>query len=251
MLQILLCGSGGRMGRAFIEAATAAGHVIAAGVDIAPAAAPFPVFADAREYAGEADVIVDFSHHSALPSLLEAAVTRGIPLVVATTGHSEEELAAMKEAAARVPVFHAGNFSLGIALLTELCRRAAAFLGPDYDVEIIEKHHNKKLDAPSGTALMLADAVRSADSEPHPLVYDRHGERRERARGEIGVHSVRGGGIVGEHDVLFAGRFETVTLSHSAASREVFAAGAVRAAEFLTGQPAGLYGMDDLVRSFK
>ena len=249
MLQILLCGSGGRMGRAFRETAEAAGHVIAAGIDIAPAAAPFPVFADAREFLGEADVIVDFSHHSALPSLLNVALSRHIPLVVATTGHNEEELFAMKEAAGKIPVFHAGNFSLGVALLTELCRRAAAFLGPDYDVEISEKH-NKKLDAPSGTALMLADAVRDADHAPHPLVYDRHGERRVREKGEIGMHSVRGGGIVGEHDVLFAGPFETVTLSHSAASREVFAAGAVRATDFLVKQPAGLYGMDDLVRSF-
>jgi 4-hydroxy-tetrahydrodipicolinate reductase len=136
--------------------------------------------------------------------------------------------------------------SLGINLLISLCRRAAATLGEDFDIEIIEKHHNQKLDAPSGTALMIADAICEEGGE-HPYVYDRHAERRARARGEIGLHAVRGGTIVGEHEVLFAGKDEVITLSHSAASREVFATGAMRAAHFLAGKGAGFYNMDDVV----
>ena len=151
----------------------------------------------------------------------------------------------MREAATKVPVFFSRNMSLGINLLISLCRRAAATLGEDFDIEIIEKHHNKKLDAPSGTALMIADAL--AEEGDHPYVYDRHAERRARARGEIGLHAVRGGTIVGEHEVMFCGKDEIVTLSHSAASREVFATGALRAARFLVGKGAGFYNMDDVV----
>ena len=191
--------------------------------------------------------MIDFSHHSALEGLLAYAVRTGTPLVVCTTGHTEEELAQMKEAAKKAPIFFSRNMSLGINLLISLCRRAAATLGEDFDIEIIEKHHNQKLDAPSGTALMIADAI--CEDGEHPYVYDRHAERRKRARGEIGLHAVRGGNIVGEHEVMFCGQNETVTLSHSAASREVFATGALRAAHFMQGKGAGLYNMDDVVNS--
>ena len=153
----------------------------------------------------------------------------------------------MKEASKAVPVFFSRNMSLGINLLIALCRRAAATLGDAFDIEIIEKHHNQKLDAPSGTALMIADAI--SEEKEHPYVYDRHAERRARARGEIGLHAVRGGTIVGEHEVMFCGKDEIITLSHSAASREVFATGALRAAHFMTGKPAGLYNMDHVVES--
>lgn len=247
MLKILLCGCNGRMGRALAAAANAAGDTVVAGVDVTPAEAAYPVFGSISEYTGEADVIVDFSHHTALPPLTAYAKERKIPLLVATTGHTEEELETLRECAGTVPVFKAGNYSLGISLLVSLCRRAAAFLGEDFDVEIVEKHHNQKLDAPSGTALMLAEAVKSADELPHPYVYDRHNERRKRERGEIGIHSVRGGNIVGEHEVIFAGQNEVLTLSHSAASREVFATGALRAAKFLAAKAPGFYTMDDLV----
>ncbi len=246
MLNIMLCGCGGRMGAAVAAAAEIAGDRIVAGVDINPAAAsPYPVYHNPAEFAGHADVMIDFSHHSALPALLDYAVKTGTPLVVATTGHTDEEMAMMREAATKVPVFFSRNMSLGINLLISLCRRAAATLGEDFDIEIIEKHHNKKLDAPSGTALMIADAL--AEEGDHPYVYDRHAERRARARGEIGLHAVRGGTIVGEHEVMFCGKDEIVTLSHSAASREVFATGALRAARFLVGKGAGFYNMDDVV----
>lgn len=246
MLNIILCGCGGRMGAAVAAAAEAAGDRIVAGVDINPASAsPYPVYHNPAEFAGHADVMIDFSHHSALPALLDYAVKTGTPLVVATTGHTEEETAMMREASTKVPVFFSRNMSLGINLLISLCRRAAATLGEDFDIEIIEKHHNKKLDAPSGTALMIADAL--AEEGDHPYVYDRHTERRARARGEIGLHAVRGGTIVGEHEVMFCGKDEIVTLAHSAASREVFATGALRAARFLVGKDAGFYNMDNVV----
>jgi 4-hydroxy-tetrahydrodipicolinate reductase len=246
MLNILLCGCGGRMGAAVIAAAKETGDRIVAGVDIDPASdSPFPIFTSPAEFSGKADVIVDFSHHSALPGLLDYAVATGTPLVVCTTGHTEEETAAMRTASEKVAVFFSRNMSLGINLLISLCRRAAAALGTDFDIEIIEKHHNKKLDAPSGTALMLADAI--SEGEAHPYVYDRHAERRQRAKGEIGLHAVRGGTIVGEHEVLFCGKDEVISLSHSAASREVFATGAIRAAHFMKGKAPGFYNMNDVI----
>ena len=245
-MNILLCGCGGRMGAAVAAAAVAAGDRIVAGVDVNPtAAAPYPVFHAPCEFEGHADVMIDFSHHSALPGLLSYAEKTNTPLVVATTGHTDEEMAMMRDAAQRVPIFFSRNMSLGINLLIALCRRAAATLGADFDIEIIEKHHNQKLDAPSGTALMIADAL--CEDEPHPYVYDRHAERRKRERGEIGLHAVRGGNIVGEHEVMFCGQNEIVTLSHSAASREVFATGALRAARFMKGRAPGFYNMDDVI----
>ncbi len=246
MLNILLCGCGGRMGAAVAAAATAAGDRIAAGIDVCPvAASPYPVFTSPEEFTGHADVMIDFSHHSALAGLLAYATRTGTPLVVCTTGHTEEELEMMKKASEKVAVFFSRNMSLGINLLISLCRRAAATLGEDFDIEIIEKHHNQKLDAPSGTALMIADAL-CADAE-HPYVYDRHAVRKKRERGEIGLHAVRGGNIVGEHEVMFCGQNEIVTLSHSAASREVFATGALRAARFMQGKGPGFYNMDDVI----
>jgi 4-hydroxy-tetrahydrodipicolinate reductase len=175
-------------------------------------------------------------------------VRNNLPLVLATTGQTEEERASIRAAAEKIPLFFAANFSMGVALLIELAKKAAAVM-PEAEIEIIEKHHNRKLDAPSGTALMIADAITEGAAEAHPYVYDRHAERRARARGEIGLHAVRGGTIVGEHEVMFCGKDEVITLSHSAASREVFATGALRAAHFMTGKSAGLYNMDHVVES--
>ena len=246
MLNILLCGCGGRMGAAVAAAAKEAGDHIAAGVDVSPiAASPYPVFHTPAEFGGGADVVIDFSHHSALPMLLDYAKRTGTPLVVCTTGHTDEELAQMREAAKTVPVFYSRNMSLGVNLLIALCRRAAATRGEDFDVEIVEKHHNRKLDAPSGTALMIADAI-AADGD-RPYVYDRHAERRPRARGEIGIHSVRGGTIVGDHEVIFAGHQEVVTLSHSSYSREILANGALCAAKFLAEKGPGFYTMKEML----
>lgn len=255
MINIILCGCWGRMGKAVTEsvektAASGSTARIVAGINIAtPDAAPtcsFPTYESIFEFPGEADVIIDFSHHSALPSLLEYATSTGTPIVVATTGHTEDELSLMREASKKVAVFHSGNMSLGVNLLIELCKIAEKTLGAAFDVEIIEKHHNKKLDAPSGTALMIADAIKE-EKQDAEFIFDRHTERRARSQNEIGIHSVRGGTIVGEHEVIFAGANEIVTLSHSALSREIFANGAIKAAVYVSAKNRGLYNMSDLI----
>ncbi len=237
------------MGKAICELAVGEYDIIA-GVDInastLASAYSFPVYENITDFPGNADVIVDFSHHSALPSLLAYAKATKTPLVVATTGHSEDELDMMREAAQEVAVFFSGNFSIGINLIINLAKQAAKTLGLDFDVEIIEKHHNKKLDAPSGTALMLANAI-SEERDNTEYVYDRHSTRAARTPEEIGIHSVRGGTIVGEHEVIFAGKNEVVSISHSAASREIFATGALRAAAYLAGKDTGMYNMSDLI----
>ncbi|MBQ2385248.1 MAG: 4-hydroxy-tetrahydrodipicolinate reductase [Clostridia bacterium] len=248
MIKVILSGCGGRMGKA-VAAAVGNEVRIVAGVDVNAAsidASDFPIYESIMEFSDKADVIVDFSHHSALPSLLDYAKATKTPVVVATTGHTDEELALMREAAKSVAIFHSGNFSIGINLIINLAKQAARTLGADFDIEIIEKHHNKKLDAPSGTALMIANAV-ADEREESEYIYDRHSVRKAREPKEIGIHSVRGGSIVGEHEVIFAGANEVVSISHSAASREIFANGALRAAIYLAGKSAGLYSMTDLI----
>ena len=235
------------MGRAIIESVKD-GCTIVAGVDVNASALStgFPVYEKISDFPGKADVIVDFSHHSALPSLIEYAKATKTPIVLATTGHTDEELALIDESVNEIAIFRSGNFSLGINLLITLAKQAAKTLGADFDVEIIEKHHNKKLDAPSGTALMIADAIAS-EREESEYVFDRHSERKARESKEIGLHSVRGGTIVGEHEAIFAGENEIVTISHSAASREIFATGALRAAVYLAKKEKGLYNMTDMI----
>ena len=235
------------MGRAIIESVKD-GCTIVAGVDVNASALStgFPVYEKISDFPGKADVIVDFSHHSALPSLIEYAKATKTPIVLATTGHTDEELALIEESVNEIAIFRSGNFSLGINLLITLAKQAAKTLGTDFDVEIIEKHHNKKLDAPSGTALMIADAIAS-EREESEYVFDRHSERKARESKEIGLHSIRGGTIVGEHEAIFAGENEIVTISHSAASREIFATGALRAAVYLAKKEKGLYNMTDMI----
>ncbi len=251
MVNIILSGCGGRMGQAIVKAAEADGGCrIFAGIDVnADSIAPackFPVYQSIFDAPDGADVIIDFSHHTALPALLSYAESKAMPIVVATTGHTDEEKAQMLSASEKVAVFFSGNMSIGINLLIELCKNAAATLGDGFDVEIIEKHHNQKLDAPSGTAIMIADAIKSQRNDTE-YVYDRHSVRKAREKSEIGVHSVRGGTIVGEHEVLFAGNNEVISLTHTATSREIFANGALRAAKYLAGKCAGLYNMSDLI----
>ena len=192
--------------------------------------------------------MIDFSHPSALSSLLELGKKRRLPLVLCTTGYSKAQVEELKAASKEIPIFYSRNMSLGINLLIELSKKAAQVLGKGFDIEIIEKHHNQKIDAPSGTALMLADEISTVLPEEPKYVYDRHSRRMKREKNEIGIHSIRGGTIVGEHDVLFAGHHETITRSHTAQSKEVFASGAVNAAIYLCGKPAGLYDMSDLLK---
>lgn len=220
-----------------------------AGIDAKDAAGlSFPVFHSPAEVDAAADVLIDFSNPSLLSPLLDFGIGKKMPLVLCTTGYSREQVLEIKKAAARIPVFFSGNMSLGVNLLIELSKKAAQVLGDSFDIEIVEKHHNRKLDAPSGTALMIADGVSSALGKDMHYVYDRHSQRKARESTEIGISSVRGGTIVGEHDVIFAGPHEVLTLSHSAQSRDIFAIGALRAAGFLACQVAGLYSMSDLLK---
>lgn len=247
-MDIILCGCCGHMGRAVAEAAAAAGHRIVAGVDRCAAGTAFPVYPTAEAVTETADVLIDFSHPSALSGVLATAIARQLPAVIATTGLDDAQIAAIRAAAAKVPVFFSSNMSVGVAVLAALTKKAATVLGADFDVELVEMHHNRKLDAPSGTALMLADAARQGLAHPVEYVYDRHDRRQKRAPEEIGISSVRGGNIIGEHQVIFAGGDEVLTLTHRAQSRGIFAAGALRAAAFLMEQPAGLYTMESLVQ---
>ncbi len=249
MTKILLCGCNGKMGAAVTGIVDGREDcAIAAGVDVNTASTRgYRVYANISEVTERADVIVDFSHPSALDSILAYSAEKSIPVVLCATGYSEAQINQIKQASGSVPVFHSGNMSLGVNLLIALSRKAAQILGGSFDVEIVEKHHNQKIDAPSGTALMIADAV--SDELPYQprYEYDRHSVRRKRERSEIGIHSVRGGTIVGQHDVIFAGQDEVLTISHSAQSKGVFAAGAVNAAVFMRGKSAGLYDMNDLI----
>lgn len=197
----------------------------------------------------KADVIIDFSNPALLDDILEYAVKYNTPCVICTTGFSADEIDKINKTSEKVAVFRSGNMSLGINLLIELSKEAAKLLGNEFDIEIIEKHHNQKLDAPSGTALMLADGISEVLEEEPQYVYDRHSYRKKRAKNEIGIHAVRGGTIVGEHEVIFAGHDEVVSLTHQAQSREVFAVGAVNAAIYLASQGAGMYNMSNLLSS--
>ena len=251
MKKLILSGCGGRLGSAIVKRIAERGDCcIVAGIDPGIAGkgtqCSFPVYASINEFTDSADAVIDCSHHSAVASLLTYCQERHLPVVIATTGHTEDEVEKIRLASERIPVLYSRNMSVGINLLLELVRRAAEALGEEYDVEIVEEHHNKKLDAPSGTALMLADSVKSV-REDSEYVYDRHSVRRERGAREIGIHSVRGGTIVGEHEVIFAGPDEVIRISHSAYSRDVFAAGAIRAALFVADARPGLYTMAEML----
>lgn len=253
MTKIILSGCNGRMGRSIsrIVEGTEDAEIVC-GFDIDETQSDsYPVFSDYEKFTGTADVVIDFSNPANFEKILAFAKARKMAVVLATTGLSAQQRQELDAAAAEIPVFFSANMSVGVNLVIELAARAAALLSESFDIEIIEKHHNQKLDAPSGTALAIADAVCESVSAPHEYVYDRHSVRKKRDKNEIGIHAVRGGTIVGEHEVLFAGKDEVITISHSASSREVFAEGAVRAARFMTGKPAGFYNMKSLVALFQ
>ncbi|MGM9648875.1 MAG: 4-hydroxy-tetrahydrodipicolinate reductase [Butyricicoccaceae bacterium] len=252
MLKIGLSGCNGRMGRVITDICSKRENVkIVAGFDAyTEKLSDYPVYADPCEFSGACDVIIDFSNPSATESLLSYCVRTKTPVVICTTGHSEAQLSMIRNAAEIIPVFRSGNMSIGINLMMELLKKCASVLGEGYDVEITEKHHNQKLDAPSGTALMLADAVSEALPYDPEYTYNRHDRREKRPAHEIGMHSIRGGTIVGEHEVLFAGRDELIEIRHTALSREVFAVGAVDAGIFLASKTdPGMYDMSDVIAS--
>lgn len=217
------------------------GDVICAEID---KMAPDIVLKNIADYKEEADIIIDFSHHSATKELVAYAVGRKLPIVICTTGQTEDEIALIHEAAKSVPVFFSANMSLGIAVMYDFARRAAA-LFPDADIEVVEAHHNRKLDAPSGTAKLLCDAL--CEARPNAkLVYGRHGMAK-REKNEIGVHSLRHGNEVGMHEIIISTDYQTITLKHNAHSREVFAEGAISAARYIFGKENGLYDMQSIM----
>lgn len=243
MIKVLINGACGRMGKEVEKIVEASENMtVAAKVD--KMAAESGCYTDINDFSGEADIIIDFSNHLGTKDLLDYAVKKNLPTVVATTGHTQEELALIEEAGKKIAVFHSANMSLGVALLCELAVKAAATM-PDADIEIVETHHNRKLDAPSGTALMIANAIKSV-REKAQYVFGREGNAK-REKNEIGVHAVRRGNIVGIHEVLVSTDSQTITLKHEAHSRALFAEGAVSAAEFILGKPAGLYNMNNIV----
>lgn len=251
MTKILLSGCNGAMGQVITKLAEKKKNLkIVAGYDVNTSIKnTYPVFNNLKECNVNADVIIDFSHPAAFESLLEFARAKKIPSVFATTGLANSQINALKAASKDIPVFYAANMSIGVNLLINLVKKAAKVLEKDFDIEIVEKHHNLKIDAPSGTALAIADAVNSVLDEKHNYVYDRHSSRKRRSKKEIGIHAVRGGTIVGEHSVIFAGNDEIIELNHIAMSKEIFAEGALNAAVFMHGKGAGMYGMDDLIQS--
>lgn len=246
-MNILICGASGAMGKILAEVLTENGHCIAAGIDKVQSEAKFPIYGKISDVKESVDCIIDFSNPALLTDILSYAESSHIPAVIATTGISDEQIESIRKVSESTPVFFSYNMSFGVNLLSALAKKATDVLGKDFDIEIIEKHHNRKLDAPSGTAIMLANAISDTlDSNPE-YVYDRHSKREKRSKNEIGIASIRGGTIVGEHEIIFAGKDEIVSLKHTALSRAVFATGAMKAAEYITGKENGLYSMDDLI----
>lgn len=250
MIKIIMHGCNGRMGQFITKIAEQDTDTeIVAGIDVSNHIQNvYPVFDDIWKCDVQADVIIDFAAAKAVDGLLDYSVEKKIPCILCTTGLSGEQLQKIEEASKKVAVFKSANMSLGINLLMKLLREAAPVLAEaGFDIEIVEKHHNQKLDAPSGTALALADSINDAMNHAYEYVYDRSTRREVRPEKEIGISAVRGGTIVGDHDVIFAGLNEVITFSHQAYSREVFAKGAIEAAKYLAGKPAGYYNMNDVV----
>jgi 4-hydroxy-tetrahydrodipicolinate reductase len=250
MQKMIISGCNGHMGRVVADICGNDPDVeVVAGFDIlGQSDGGFPVYANPALCDVAADAVIDFSSPAALTPLLDYCVGHHTPLVLATTGFDPAQLEQIEAAAQTIPIFRSANMSLGINVLLDLVKKAASVLGEDYDVEIVERHHHRKVDAPSGTALMIADAAASALPYQPEYVYDRHSVRKARDGHEIGISAVRGGTIVGDHTVIFAGRDEVIEISHHAASREIFAGGAVKAAKFLTTVDApGMYDMSALI----
>jgi len=249
MTNIAICGANGKMGKTIVGCVAERSNCkVVAGIDINTTKySDFPIYSSPKDLSENPDVIIDYSNPNTLDGLLEHCLVTGTAVVFATTGYNDEQIAKIKKASEQIPVFFTFNMSLGINLLVGLAQKAASVLGDRFDVEIIEKHHNLKIDAPSGTALMIANAINEVYDNSLQFVYDRHSQRKKRDKKEIGIHSVRGGTIVGEHEVIFAGNDEVISISHSATSKTVFAEGSINAAVYLKGKQAGLYDMASLI----
>lgn len=247
MIKLILCGCNGQMGKVIAnQVEEMDGFEIVAGMDRAgDNSYEFPIFEDINEFEGSADALIDFSNPSTLPKLLKYSIEKETPLVLSSTGYSDEEVKSIHESSKKAAILYSGNMSLGINVLLSLVKKAASAL-EGFDIEIIEKHHNKKVDSPSGTAFMIASAIDEELEGETEFVYGRQGNDTKRKPNEIGIHAVRGGTIVGEHTAIFAGVDEIIEIKHSAMSKKVFAVGSINAAKFLVGKKTGLYNMDDL-----
>lgn len=249
-MKILLFGCNGRVGRVLTRIIEESNDMeTVCGVDREPGkcSSNYPVYASLKDVKEKADVVIDFSNHSCLQELLDFGKATKTPLVICTTGFTDDQKEAMNEASKDFPILHSGNMSVGINLLLSLVKKAASTLYPEFDIEVIEKHHNQKLDSPSGTALMIADAMKDELNDNIDYVHGRHTKTEKRTQTEIGIHAVRAGGIYGEHTALFASNNEIVEIKHTALTREVFADGAIKAAKFLVTKSSGFYTMGDVI----
>jgi len=249
MIKIIIHGSSGKMGHVVHSIVKNDPNCeIVAGIDPNGQNSDFPVFRTAAECNVPADVIIDFSTAVAIPALLDFSSEKQIPVVLCTTGFSDELNQQVSETSKKVAVLKSANMSVGVNLIFSLVQKAVlALQDSGFDIEIVEKHHNQKIDAPSGTALAIADSINEASDNRYEYIYDRSQTREKRTKDEIGIHAVRGGNIVGEHEVIFAGKDEVIEINHRAMSKEIFAVGAVKAAKYLAGKPAGFYTMKNVV----
>lgn len=249
MIKVIISGCNGTMGQVLSEQVSNCNDLVTiAGFDknVDRFNNSYPVYKDLFEIKENADIIIDFSNPSTLSSLLQYAVSKNISVIVATTGHSDDQIAEIKEASKKIPIFFSANMSLGVNVVKNLAKKAAQILNDSFDIEIIEKHHNKKIDAPSGTAYMIANSINSELENSKSYIFGREGRSEPRAKNEIGIHAVRCGTIVGEHTIIFAGLDEVIEIKHSANSKKIFASGAINAARFMNNKSPGLYTMDDL-----
>ena len=248
MIKIILNGCGGKMGKSITKSITNFPKLnIVAGIDAySKTLESYPIFENILKCDIDADVVIDFSRPDSLESIIKFCTEKNLPLVLCTTGFSEEQIDTIKEASESFPIFRSANMSLGINVVNSILKQVSALLYDGFDIEIIEKHHNQKVDAPSGTALLLADTIKASINEDIKYVKGRDGIAK-RQHNEIGIHSIRGGNIIGEHSVIFAGQSEIIEIKHEALSRDVFAVGALKASEFIVGKLPGIYDMDDLI----
>lgn len=251
MTKIIIHGISGTMGQTVLKLCQEDKDIeVIGGIDTNPSDLNVPVYKSLKDIEVCADVIIDFSNRDAIKTLLLDARDTKTPLVLCTTGLKKEDIDLIEEVSEDIPIFKSANMSLGVNLIINLLKKSSQLLyDSGFDIEIIEKHHNKKVDSPSGTALMLADAINSSIDDELAYTYDRSNSYNKRSKNEIGIHGIRGGTIVGEHDVMFAGTDEIITFSHTATSKNVFAVGAIKAGLFLKQQNAGIYDMEDLIRS--
>ena len=251
MKKIIMHGCNGKMGQAICKMIEKDDTTeIVAGIDINPVNVSFPTFTHIKDCNIQADVIIDFSTATAVDSLIDYCVDKNIPVVICTTGLNDETLKKIDEASEHIAIFKSANMSLGINLIASLLKKATSILDENgFDIEIIEKHHNQKIDAPSGTAFLLANAINESMDNKFKYVYDRSNIREKRTDNEIGISAIRGGNIVGEHSVIYAGKDEIIEFNHFAYSKEVFATGAINASKFLIGKPSGKYDMQDIMNS--